>query len=1695
MSDSAPDLLLRLLRDQSERWRRGQPITVEALLKQHPQLNENEEAILDLISNEIFLRSRRGDRFDLDEYRRRFPRLAMQIELQFQLHRAVGPSMPLIGAEALPSLPGYEILAELGRGSMGVVYKAIQTSLRRVVALKVLQPAGNQGTEAEARFRAEAEVVARMQHPNIVQLFEIGEHGGRSYFSLELLDGGTLAGKLGGKPQPEREAARLTATLARAVHYAHQRGVIHRDLKPANVLLTADGVPKITDFGLARRLGTSQRLTQLGEVIGTPCYMAPEQARGKRSSVGVPADVYALGAILYEMLTGKPPFRGDGVYATLLLVSTEEPETPSDIRPGLALDLEAICLKCLKKRPAERYATAAELADDLDRYLARTPVKARPIGARERAAKWARRTPALAALLVLLLLATGLLVGGGLFYGIRLQEQRDEAERQRDDARTARQEAEKERDIALQATHESEQQRDATRQAQAEARKRLEQARRSVYALQLSEALTTWPRDPGRARQLLEDASRCPLDLRDFTWRLLARADGRPLQRLRTPGALCISVSPDGKTLATGGSDGFLRLRDTGTGLERAALDAHTGRVCAVAFAPKGKLLATCGADHNVRLWDNSGSALRTLAGHRRPVFAVAFSPSGEMLASAGEEGEIRLWNAKTGKELGTLTGHRGAVHALVFANEGKVVISAGEDRGIRFWDLAARELRGTLQGHGDRIYCLALSPDGKVLASAGGDGALRLWDVQTGALRLVLPGHVGHAYAVAFSPDGRTLVSAAEGFAVFGESPAGEVKLWEPTTGQLLGTFARPVGVFGLAFLADGKRFAITSGGEVEVWPARLSLERVTFRPHAGPVLTLGFAPDGQTMATGGFDQLVKVIDVASGNVRHTLRGHSAPIAAVAFSPKEKTVASASADGSLRLWDTSTGDNRKTIDAHRDGILCVAFDATGDTLASGGQDHLVKLWHGRTGELRLVLTGHAQPVTGVAFAPDGKSLASSSADGTVKLWRIPGGDAMQTLTVAAEGVQSLIFAPDGKTLATGGFDGVIRLLDAGSGNPDLLLSGHQGPVWSLSYSPDGKTLAAGSGPHNAGQLQSVGEVRLWDPISGHVRAVLPGHAQAVVAVAFSNDGRSLASASLDQTLKLWEATPADAPVVLAHHAGPVRAVAVSADGRTLLSAGDGGVAAARSAGMVTLCDATTGKEVATITGHVAPVQCIAISSDDQSGASGDSAGVIKLWNASTGKEEGPALRRHTGPVLALAFGPGSRLLVSGGWDGTVRLFDTAGQGERAVLRGHVGPVLAVAVSADGNQVASAGWYGTVRVWEVATSKSRSVLRGHAGLVRSLAFSSDGKRLASGAGTADRLHHNRIGEVILWDLTTSKPQTIFQAHSKAVAALVFSSDGKRLLTACDRGSDTRGELKEWDAATGKELASHSWPEGASGWTALTARGQPLLLADSGSGIFIWDAARKRKRPLKLSHPPSMTTAAFSPDGQTVALGGSVPEKDASRSSEARVCDLTTGEPLALFREPSAEIRSAALSPDGLTALTGNSDGKARFWDARTGQLRFTLDAHSTPVESTAISPDGRIAATGSDGNVRLWGTATGKATGDLKGEQGPMRALVFTPDGKTLLALGREGKLMSWELSTGTLTSKSVDAGALAIAVDGKTLAGIREGQFRLWDAGTGHEIATYPASESDASALTLLPDNRALIIGGLDGKVRITQR
>ncbi len=488
------------------------------------------------------------------------------------------------------AVPGYEIEVVLGRGGMGVVYKARHLALKRAVALKMVLAGGHAGPRELARFRIEAEAVARLQHPNIVQIHEVGEAGGRPYCALEFVEGGNLAGKIDGKPMPAREAARLVEALARAMQLAHSRNAVHRDLKPANILLTADGTPKITDFGLPRQLDSDSGETQAGAVMGTPSYMAPEQASGHAHEAGPAADIYALGAILYACLAGRPPFQGTTVVETLDQVRTQEPVAPSRWQAGVPLDLETICLKCLRKEPEKRYASAAELADDLVRYQEGEPIRARPVGRLERGVKWVIRNPMVAGAALAVVLA--LLIGTAVstWQAVRATKASRAARAAEARADDKRREAEQQRELA-----------DESQQ----------RSRRLLYAADMNLAQQSLKlNNLGRARRLLDRHRPRPgeEDLRGWEWRYLwqlTRSSALATLTNRPTDGFDVSFSPDGNRLAVGWSDGRVDLWDVpGRRLFRTLTNREQDRTVHLAFSPVRNHLAATSDPRVVTLYD-----------------------------------------------------------------------------------------------------------------------------------------------------------------------------------------------------------------------------------------------------------------------------------------------------------------------------------------------------------------------------------------------------------------------------------------------------------------------------------------------------------------------------------------------------------------------------------------------------------------------------------------------------------------------------------------------------------------------------------------------------------------------------------------------------------------------------------------------------------------------------------------------------------------------------------------------------------------------------------------------------------------------------------------------------------------------------------------------------------------------------------
>jgi WD40 repeat protein len=977
--------------------------------------------------------------------------------------------MQLPGAQPVPTFGDYQLQNEIARGGMGIVYRARHISLNRPVALKMIL-AGRFASAAEVqRFRNEAEAAALMDHPGIVPIYEVGDYQGQPYFSMKLIEGGSLAEFLNRFTANPRGAVALVAEVARAVHYAHQRGILHRDLKPANILLDEQGRPVITDFGLAKRVEGDAGLTQSGAILGTPSYMAPEQAAAKLRELTTAVDVYALGAILYHLLTGKPPFKGDSPLDTLLLVRQQQPIAPRSLNRRIDRDLETICLKCLEKQPARRYATAADLASDLESWVRGEPVVCRPAGPLTRAAKWIRRRPMAATLggLIFLVLALGC-VGIGIGWELR---QTTHAWRSADEER----------------------QRAEDQTALAESTLYINRVMRAQFEWQSNEV--------ARAEQLLEE---CAETMRNWEWyyvkwqchteqlRLQGKEDGYSKVVFSSDGSRLISYSDnaiqvwdassgqrcltiptgdlltdvainrDGSRLASASLDGDVKIWDARTGRMLHALAEHAGRIHAVCFNHDGQRLASACADHTIKIWDVAkGREVRTLKGHDGSPLLVTFSPDGERLASAGEGSTLFVWNLRTGERMKTYKADTGVL-ALYFSPDGTYLDSVWSEGTVRRWDLRAEREPQPLRSRRGPLDAATFSPDGIRLAWAAEDKTVNVWNLQSDEEILTLRGHSGAVHGIAFSPDGARLASA---------SADGTVRVWDLRAAQQARTMRMPVaGVKHLAFSSDGHLLALASDKAeaeiVRVWDTRTGVKTLDLPGHA-----VCFSPDGQRLASAARDDRLIVWDSHSGREVVGMKAPNNIVNSVAFSPDGTRLATGLDEGMVRVWDWQAQREVLKLRGHERFVHAVCFSPDGSRLASAGFDATAKIWDAGTGEELHTLAAHDAPVQAVAFSPKGARLATASWDHTIKIWDTHTGQEMLTLKGHTHAVYAVAFSPDGTRLASASEDKTVKLWDARTGQETLTLKGHTGPVHAVAFSPDGVNLASAS---------ADGTVKVW---------------------------------------------------------------------------------------------------------------------------------------------------------------------------------------------------------------------------------------------------------------------------------------------------------------------------------------------------------------------------------------------------------------------------------------------------------------------------------------------------------------------------------------------------------------------------------------------------------------------------------------
>jgi WD40 repeat protein len=794
------------------------------------------------------------------------------------------------------------------------------------------------------------------------------------------VDGGSLQQRIGGKPQPPQQAAELLEPLARAVHAVHQQGIVHRDLKPANVLLTAGGAPKVADFGLAKRLDGGAANTQTGHILGTPSYMAPEQAKGLGRLIGPATDVYALGAILYELLTGRPPFQAKTPWDTILQVTAADPVPPRRLQPTVPPDLETICLKCLQKEQGPRYASAQALAEDLRRFLDGEPIRARPVGPWERAVKWARRRPAAAALLAVSGLA--LLAGavGSAVYQARLS-----------------------RSLADARGHAEESRRRLVRLHVAQGTHALDQGDWLGSLVWFAEALRLDQGDPDREamhRTRFGAVGRqCPRLV------LIGFHDG-PVRQAR--------LSPDGRYLLTASEDQPARLWEVRTGEPAAPPLRHDGAVLSAAFRPDGRAAVTAGRDGTARVWEvPSGRALFPPLRHDGPVLCAAFSRDGRRMLTAAEDASARIWDTTTGQLLAGPLPHGGVVRHAAFSPDGGKVVTASADRTARVWDAATGKPAAPPLDHAGPVTWAAFDPDGRRVVTASADRTARLWEADTGK---PLPAVLRHRAAVAqasFSPDGRRVLTASDDQTAC---------VWEAATGALLApAFQQDSGVNAAAFSPDG-RWAVTAGDDNTacLWDTATGEWLPPLLNHQGSVQCVAFSPDGRYVVTAGNDNTARVWDV-SRRLRAFAPGEGNPPGPAAargperwVSPDGRRAVTAERDHSAQVRAADTGEPLGPALRHGSSVLAAAFSPDGRRLVTVSDDNTARVWDVKTGELLAQPLRHKGPVQFAAFSPGGGQVVTASADRTARVWDATTGEPITPALRFADGVRRAAFAADG---------------------------------------------------------------------------------------------------------------------------------------------------------------------------------------------------------------------------------------------------------------------------------------------------------------------------------------------------------------------------------------------------------------------------------------------------------------------------------------------------------------------------------------------------------------------------------------------------------------------------------------------------------------------------------------------------------
>ena len=1456
--------------------------------------------------------------------------------------------------------PDYELLEKIGEGGMGVVYTARQSSIARTVAVKMLKGNKEHTQEQREKFISEAVVTGELDHPNIVPIYDLGSNDeGALFYSMKRVRGTPWDAAIQRKSLDEN--LNILLRVADAIAFAHANGVLHRDLKPENVMLGDFGEVLVMDWGLARisdEFPSVDAVSQSDVMGGTPAYMAPEMATGPIEEVTTASDIYLLGAILYEIITGRPPHSGRTVMACLFAAAKNK-----FVDTDQTGELYGIAMRTMATKPTERYASvqkfqdavrlyqshsesvlltesaaknleAAIAAEDYDLYSrsvygfeealslwsgnqsaqgllsasrgayaqsaldrtdfelgislldAETPeheaLLAKLIAGRDESESRQRRLAWMKRMVAALLLTVAGIVSVS-YFAVRTERNKAITERDRADvnfhkAEAARQVADEHKAIAVtekdraeteRERAESEKERAETEQARAEHEeaKAKVQEQLAIQAKQ-AEAYEAYVARIGLANAKIEENAfdraaelleQCDPKLRHWEWGRLSHLCQLSRQTWHVDGPVeAVAISPDGSTYASGDWNGQVKLWDAESGAELHSM-SHGQYVHAVAFDPTGRWLATGSSDHSIHIYEvDSGELLQTLYGHIDAVVSVRFSADGNQLLTAGFDNTARLWDLSTGEQEQTLTGHSWWVWAAEFSPDDQWIVTVSQDGKAMVWQRGANGEYQPLTEfakHSGPIYAAQFSPDGQTIATAGYDRRVLLWN-----------------------PDQVQPVDIARRLDNEADPPSPYEELAQ----------------------------------------------------HEGPVRALAFSPDGSQLVSGGQDNVLRVWDLATAQERAVLRGHASHVRDCVFSPDSLLLLSAGRDQQIKLWEPDSYGESLTLGASArtqqgDAVLAARFSRDGKLIVTANRDRTATLWDAEQeasqqtphqAPLQTFAEGHDFLASSAVFSADGTQLATGAGDGTARIWDVATGTEVLQLDNTGR-TAALAVSPDGQWIATGSPGNNAIVWSTQTGEQVAELTGHEAAITSLAFSHDSQTLATGD---------DLGRCRLWNheasPDKWTGSHWLRGHSRSISAMTFVDQGKRLVTASGDNTCGQWDvATGQELTDLVLRHPDWVTGMAVSQDGTRVLTSCDDG-----KLRLWSLANARVLREIES-TGEVVFTSVDLSPDGNQALAATAANGKVQMWNLTTGDEattnDGAAWMEfgdRAGILWAARFAPqGDQVLTIGGND--ARLWDVETR-EPVVRFSPHGAVAAADISPDGKLLVTGSWDRSAKIWDIATGKAVRKLDGlHQGYINSVEFSPDGQTILTASDD---------GIARLWDVATGKPTgsifAPFSGRAPRIHQARFSSDGEQVLT-----TTSFKTARIFDRHTGailQTLVGHEW---------------------------------------------AVLCGEFSRDGEKVITG--------SEDNTARIWNASTGKLLLKLAGHTDSITSVAFSPDGCRAMTASQDNTAKLWDAETGKEILTLTGHHQELTSVSFSPNGKAVLTsGRDGATILWPTVDWHST-------------------------------------------------------------------------------------------------------------------